>query len=79
MALKVSKRNGWIHRGMKECESIADHSYRMGVMALLVDPKMYDISKVYQFIIKHIMYITFNVYVLYILYDIVYIVRYINS
>ncbi|KAK8933704.1 hypothetical protein KSP39_PZI015576 [Platanthera zijinensis] len=34
--LKTTKRKGWINHGIKEPESIADHMYRMAVMALIV-------------------------------------------
>ncbi|TMX00910.1 hypothetical protein EJD97_025658 [Solanum chilense] len=33
--LKTTKREGWIRRGVNNPESIADHMYRMGVMALI--------------------------------------------
>ncbi|CAA0837289.1 Metal-dependent phosphohydrolase [Striga hermonthica] len=33
--LKTTKRAGWVRRGVKEPESIADHMYRMGLMALI--------------------------------------------
>ncbi|KAF8400452.1 hypothetical protein HHK36_013750 [Tetracentron sinense] len=33
--LKSTKRAGWVHRGIQDPESIADHMYRMGVMALI--------------------------------------------
>ncbi|XP_010278007.1 PREDICTED: HD domain-containing protein 2-like [Nelumbo nucifera] len=33
--LKTTKRAGWVRRGIKDPESIADHMYRMGVMALI--------------------------------------------
>ncbi|XP_020265811.1 HD domain-containing protein 2-like [Asparagus officinalis] len=33
--LKTTKRAGWVRRGVSEPESIADHMYRMGVMALV--------------------------------------------
>ncbi|KAK4337612.1 hypothetical protein RND71_042099 [Anisodus tanguticus] len=33
--LKTTKREGWVRRGVNEPESIADHMYRMGVMALI--------------------------------------------
>ncbi|KAG6427806.1 hypothetical protein SASPL_112053 [Salvia splendens] len=34
-SLKTTKRAGWIKRGVQEPESIADHMYRMGLMALI--------------------------------------------
>uniref|UniRef100_A0A0C9QL17 5'-deoxynucleotidase n=1 Tax=Wollemia nobilis TaxID=56998 RepID=A0A0C9QL17_9CONI len=33
--LKSTKRTGWIKRGIKDPESIADHMYRMAAMALI--------------------------------------------
>ncbi|XP_077238224.1 metal-dependent phosphohydrolase [Tasmannia lanceolata] len=33
--LKTTKRTGWIRRGIQDPESIADHMYRMGLMALI--------------------------------------------
>ncbi|PIA37034.1 hypothetical protein AQUCO_03100053v1 [Aquilegia coerulea] len=34
-SLKVTKRTGWVRRGIENPESIADHMYRMGLMALI--------------------------------------------
>ncbi|KAF3452886.1 hypothetical protein FNV43_RR03319 [Rhamnella rubrinervis] len=33
--LKTTKRAGWLRRDVKDPESVADHMYRMGVMALI--------------------------------------------
>jgi putative hydrolase of HD superfamily len=33
--LKTTKRTGWVNHGVKESESIADHMYRMAVMAMI--------------------------------------------
>ncbi|CAN4113309.1 unnamed protein product [Withania somnifera] len=33
--LKTTKRAGWVRRGVNDPESIADHMYRMGLMALI--------------------------------------------
>ncbi|XP_010904602.1 uncharacterized protein [Elaeis guineensis] len=33
--LKTTKRTGWVRRGIRDPESVADHMYRMGVMALI--------------------------------------------
>ncbi|KAK9134826.1 hypothetical protein Syun_014156 [Stephania yunnanensis] len=33
--LKTTKRKGWINHGLKGAESIADHMYRMSLMALI--------------------------------------------
>ncbi|OAY82694.1 HD domain-containing protein 2 [Ananas comosus] len=35
--LKTTKRKGWINHGIKGPESIADHMYRMALMALIAD------------------------------------------
>lgn len=34
-SLKTTKRAGWVKRGLQNPESIADHMYRMGLMALI--------------------------------------------
>ncbi|GMM57751.1 5'-deoxynucleotidase [Maudiozyma humilis] len=34
--LKVQKRTGWLDYQMTECESIADHMYRMSIISLLI-------------------------------------------
>ncbi|KAJ0985822.1 hypothetical protein J5N97_004178 [Dioscorea zingiberensis] len=36
-SLKATKRKGWVNHGIKGPESIADHMYRMALMALIVD------------------------------------------
>ncbi|KAL3889096.1 hypothetical protein ACJMK2_001452 [Sinanodonta woodiana] len=36
--LKRIKRTGWVLRKVTDPESVADHMYRMGVMAFLIDP-----------------------------------------
>ncbi|KAG0600064.1 hypothetical protein M758_11G004500 [Ceratodon purpureus] len=33
--LKTTKRTGWVNHGVKESESIADHMYRMAIMAII--------------------------------------------
>ncbi|GAV82321.1 HD_3 domain-containing protein [Cephalotus follicularis] len=33
--LKTTKRSGWVNRNVEDPESIADHMYRMGLMALI--------------------------------------------
>ncbi|KAH0453736.1 hypothetical protein IEQ34_018060 [Dendrobium chrysotoxum] len=35
--LKTTKRAGWVRKGVQEPESVADHMYRMSVMALIAD------------------------------------------
>lgn len=34
-AMQTTKRTGWVNHGVKESESIADHMYRMAVMAII--------------------------------------------
>jgi putative hydrolase of HD superfamily len=34
-SLQVTKRSGWVRKGVAGPESIADHMYRMGLMATL--------------------------------------------
>ncbi|KAM0001173.1 putative HD/PDEase domain, 5'-deoxynucleotidase YfbR/HDDC2 [Helianthus debilis subsp. tardiflorus] len=36
-SLKTTKRKGWVNQGIKGSESIADHMYRMALMALVAD------------------------------------------
>ncbi|KAI9237355.1 MAG: HD domain-containing protein [Podila humilis] len=43
--LKRTKRTGWINNGIKPAESIADHMYRMSIMALLIDEKTAGVNK----------------------------------
>ncbi|KAF9154803.1 HD domain-containing protein 2 [Linnemannia schmuckeri] len=43
--LKRTKRTGWINHGIKPAESIADHMYRMGIMAMLIDEKTAGVNK----------------------------------
>ncbi|KAG0322270.1 HD domain-containing protein 2 [Linnemannia gamsii] len=43
--LKRTKRTGWINHGVKPAESIADHMYRMGIMAMLIDEKTAGVNK----------------------------------
>lgn len=33
--LKATKRTGWVRKGVEGPESIADHMYRMSVMAMI--------------------------------------------
>jgi putative hydrolase of HD superfamily len=35
VASQTTKRTGWVNHGVKESESIADHMYRMAVMAII--------------------------------------------
>ncbi|WFC99159.1 hypothetical protein MYAM1_001901 [Malassezia yamatoensis] len=43
--LKLSKRTGWYHHAIPAPESIADHMYRMAMLAMLIDSEQLDISK----------------------------------
>ncbi|KAJ2743819.1 hypothetical protein GGI20_003463 [Coemansia sp. BCRC 34301] len=51
--LKRTKRTGWINSSIKGPESIADHMYRMGIMALLVDDPSLDQAKCVKMAIVH--------------------------
>lgn len=35
--LKATKRTGWLHKGITDCESIADHMYRMAMMCMVME------------------------------------------
>jgi hypothetical protein len=35
--VQVTKRTGWVRKGVQGPESIADHMYRMGIMALIAE------------------------------------------
>lgn len=52
--LKTQKRTGWVHEGIIQPESIADHMYRMSMMAMILDtsPPL-DISKVTMMCLVH--------------------------
>lgn len=43
--LQVTKRTGWLHMKINGPESIADHMYRMGLMAMIVDAPGIDVNK----------------------------------
>lgn len=38
--LKSLRRAGWVRVGLPEAESVADHSYRVALMALLLGPRL---------------------------------------
>ena len=44
-SLQKTKRTGWIRMGIDGPESIADHMYRMGLMALLAGDSGVDGNK----------------------------------
>jgi len=37
--LKSVKRTGWVLKGVKDAESVADHTWRMGLLIMLLAPK----------------------------------------
>jgi putative hydrolase of HD superfamily len=52
--LKTTKRTGWIYSKVDKPESIADHMYRMSLMALLIpDDSLVDKSRLVQMCLVH--------------------------
>lgn len=51
--LKTQKRTGWVKCGVQGPESIADHMYRMGMMALLVQGTAFDYAKCIKLALVH--------------------------
>ncbi|KAH7885745.1 HD domain-containing protein [Phlebopus sp. FC_14] len=51
--LKTQKRTGWIDHKIPNPESIADHMYRMAVLAMCTSDKKLDISKCVMMCIVH--------------------------
>lgn len=52
--LKLQKRTGWVREGCRDPESIADHMYRMAVMALLSEEdEELDVAKCVQMAVVH--------------------------
>ncbi|KAF9219732.1 HD domain-containing protein [Gyrodon lividus] len=51
--LKTQKRTGWIHSDVPNPESIADHMYRMAVLAMCTSDTKLDISKCVMMCIVH--------------------------
>ncbi|EFN58736.1 hypothetical protein CHLNCDRAFT_140428 [Chlorella variabilis] len=51
--LKAQKRTGWVKRGVRGPESIADHMYRMGLMAMLVQGTEYDYHRCIKLALVH--------------------------
>ena len=51
--LKKEKRSGWVKSGVKNPESVADHSFRMALMALFLTPEKLDKSKVVNLCLIH--------------------------
>lgn len=51
--LKRTKRTGWVERGIPEAESVADHSFRVALMALLLSPVGLDRGKILKMAVLH--------------------------
>ena len=53
--LKTTPRTGWVKRNVKDPESIADHMYRMSLMALLMEGNTdgYDVDRCIRLAIVH--------------------------
>ncbi|KAI7822247.1 HD domain-containing protein [Kickxella alabastrina] len=51
--LKRTKRTGWINNGIQSPESIADHMYRMGIMAMLIEDSSLDRTRCIKMAIVH--------------------------
>ena len=53
--LKTTPRTGWVKRNVKDPESIADHMYRMSLMALLMEGNSdgYDVDRCIKLAIVH--------------------------
>lgn len=51
--LQKQPRTGWVYRGVEKPESIADHMYRMAILALTVAGTEYDQSKLVKMAIVH--------------------------
>nr|KAJ3422707.1 hypothetical protein HK105_006823 [Polyrhizophydium stewartii] len=51
--LKLTKRTGWVDRGVPGAESIADHMHRMSIIALLVKDPAIDRDKLVKMAVVH--------------------------
>ena len=52
--LKQEKRRGWLDRGVKDCESVADHSFRLALMAMVFSGKQkVDVCKAMKMALVH--------------------------
>jgi len=52
--LKNEKRRGWVDRGVKEAESVADHSFRLALMAMVfAERQKLDACKAVKMAIVH--------------------------
>lgn len=50
---QVTKRTGWVKRGVQGPESIADHMYRMGIMSLIAGHSGVDVNRAIKIAIVH--------------------------
>ena len=52
--LKTLRRAGWVRSGVEEPESVADHSYRLAMLALLIAPRLgLDIDRLVRLALLH--------------------------
>ncbi|MBU0756954.1 MAG: HD domain-containing protein [Nanoarchaeota archaeon] len=51
--LKSLKRKGWVDKDVKDSESVAEHSYRMAVMAVFLTPENLDREKIIRMALVH--------------------------
>ncbi|KAJ1732298.1 hypothetical protein LPJ61_002110 [Coemansia biformis] len=51
--LKRTKRTGWVNSGIAGPESVADHMFRMGIMAMLIDDESLDRTRCIKMCIVH--------------------------
>ena len=51
--LQTTPRTGWVRSGVQQPESVADHMYRMAVLAMTVAGGEYDHSKLVKMAIVH--------------------------
>lgn len=51
--LKIQKRTGWLDYGMTECESIADHMYRMSCICMMITNPLVNRDKCIRIALVH--------------------------
>lgn len=52
--LKQEKRQGWVDRGIKDCESVADHCFRLALMAMVfAERQNLDVCKAVKMALLH--------------------------
>ncbi|KAG2438589.1 hypothetical protein HXX76_005139 [Chlamydomonas incerta] len=51
--LKLTKRTGWVRRNVQGPESIADHMYRMSMMALIATDSSVDVTRCIKMALVH--------------------------